>query len=227
MCETPVMRVAVVGHSEWVTHALGEMPRPGEITRLSDPLEEPAGGGAVSAVQVAKLGAECLFFTALGADDAGRAAARRLEAEAATVLAAVRAAPQTRALSAVGGSGDRAIAVVGEATSPRIEDPLPWDELAGCDAAYFTGHDSATLAAARRARMLVVTTRRLHPLIESGVRALLNLGHTFAHALEAETGFGAELLHGLPVHADPPIRDELLGGPTRGDSGAGDSSRGA
>lgn len=34
---------------------------------------------------------------------------------------------------------------------------------------------------------------------ESGVRALLNFGHTFGHALEAETGFGAELLHGEAV----------------------------
>jgi len=31
------------------------------------------------------------------------------------------------------------------------------------------------------------------------VRALLNLGHTFGHALEAETGFGAALLHGEGV----------------------------
>ena len=34
---------------------------------------------------------------------------------------------------------------------------------------------------------------------EAGARALLNLGHTFAHALEAETGFGHELLHGEAV----------------------------
>jgi 3-dehydroquinate synthase len=34
---------------------------------------------------------------------------------------------------------------------------------------------------------------------ESGERALLNLGHTFGHALEAETGFGPELLHGEAV----------------------------
>ena len=35
----------------------------------------------------------------------------------------------------------------------------------------------------------------------SGQRALLNLGHTFGHALEAETGFGEELLHGEGVAA--------------------------
>ncbi len=33
----------------------------------------------------------------------------------------------------------------------------------------------------------------------TGTRALLNLGHTFGHALEAETGFGARLLHGEGV----------------------------
>jgi 3-dehydroquinate synthase len=36
---------------------------------------------------------------------------------------------------------------------------------------------------------------------EQGRRALLNLGHTFAHALEAETGYGEALLHGEAVAA--------------------------
>ncbi len=34
---------------------------------------------------------------------------------------------------------------------------------------------------------------------EQGKRALLNLGHTFAHALERANGFGAQLLHGEAV----------------------------
>ncbi|MDE2493153.1 MAG: 3-dehydroquinate synthase, partial [Alphaproteobacteria bacterium] len=34
---------------------------------------------------------------------------------------------------------------------------------------------------------------------ESGERALLNLGHTFGHALEAATGFSDRLLHGEGV----------------------------
>ena len=34
---------------------------------------------------------------------------------------------------------------------------------------------------------------------EGGRRALLNLGHTFGHALEAEVGFGEALLHGEAV----------------------------
>ena len=34
---------------------------------------------------------------------------------------------------------------------------------------------------------------------EADMRALLNFGHTFGHALEAETGFGEKLLHGEAV----------------------------
>jgi 3-dehydroquinate synthase len=34
---------------------------------------------------------------------------------------------------------------------------------------------------------------------EAGRRALLNLGHTFGHALEAESGYGGDLLHGEAV----------------------------
>ena len=36
---------------------------------------------------------------------------------------------------------------------------------------------------------------------ESGARALLNLGHTFGHTLEAATGYGSALLHGEAVAA--------------------------
>jgi 3-dehydroquinate synthase len=36
---------------------------------------------------------------------------------------------------------------------------------------------------------------------EQGRRALLNLGHTFGHALESETGYGEALLHGEAVGA--------------------------
>src|SRR4029077_9348501 len=34
---------------------------------------------------------------------------------------------------------------------------------------------------------------------ETGERALLNLGHTFGHALEAATGYGDRLVHGEGV----------------------------
>ncbi|TKD51111.1 3-dehydroquinate synthase [Sphingomonas baiyangensis] len=51
-------------------------------------------------------------------------------------------------------------------------------------------------AVAAKARIVAEDERET-----SGRRALLNLGHTFGHALEAETGFGAALLHGEAVAA--------------------------
>jgi len=165
-----VTRVAVIGHVEWLTHARGRIPPQGEIAMLGENFDEPAGGGAVSAVQVAKLGAECLFFTATGDDEAGRTIAGRLEAEGVRVLAAPRPGPHGRALSITGESWDRAILVIGMAPWPTLDDPLPWDELRRCDAVYFTGRDPGTLRAARAARRVVVTGRRLEPLVKSGVR---------------------------------------------------------
>ena len=47
-----------------------------------------------------------------------------------------------------------------------------------------------------KARIVAADEREL-----SGARALLNLGHTFGHALEAETGFSDKLLHGEAVAA--------------------------
>ncbi len=54
-------------------------------------------------------------------------------------------------------------------------------------------------------RHAVVTSCRMKAAVvavderEEGERALLNFGHTFGHALEAETGFSSRLLHGEAV----------------------------
>ncbi len=47
---------------------------------------------------------------------------------------------------------------------------------------------------AAKARIVAADEKEL-----TGVRALLNLGHTFGHALEAETGFSDRLIHGEGV----------------------------
>ncbi len=44
---------------------------------------------------------------------------------------------------------------------------------------------------------------------ETGERALLNLGHTFGHALETATGYGARLLHGEAVAVGMGLAFEL------------------
>ena len=92
------MRVAVVGHVEWIEFARVErVPAPGEIVHALEAWEEPAGGGAVAAVQLARLAGECLFLTALGDDALGHRAKRELEALGVRVEAAWRAEPQRRA----------------------------------------------------------------------------------------------------------------------------------
>jgi len=52
----------------------------------------------------------------------------------------------------------------------------------------------AVMVSCRMKAVIVAADER-----EEGDRALLNFGHTFGHALEAETGFGDRLLHGEAV----------------------------
>lgn len=57
----------------------------------------------------------------------------------------------------------------------------------------------------------------------SGQRALLNLGHTFGHALEAETGFSDKLVHGEAVAAGMALAFGYSA--RRGDCSAADAER--
>ena len=66
-------RVAVVGHVEWIEFArVPHVPRPGEIVHATEWWEDVGGGGAVAAVQLAKLAGGAEFFTALAEDERGR-----------------------------------------------------------------------------------------------------------------------------------------------------------
>lgn len=168
--------VAVIGHFEWVTHTRGEVPAPGQIRHLDESFEQPAGGGAVTAAQMARLGATCRFFTAVGQDAAGADGLERLEMVGVDVHAATRSQPHPRALAIVDRSGERTILVTGGRVAPNLDDPLPWDDLAACDGVYFIGDDPRTLIAARAARHLVVSARRLDVLIASGVAADVIVG---------------------------------------------------
>lgn len=78
------------------------------------------------------------------------------------------------------------------------------------DAAFFAwceNHAAALLAGDQEARahaVAVSVTAKAAVVKEDefetkGTRALLNLGHTFGHALEAETGYSDRLLHGEAV----------------------------
>ncbi|MBV9017759.1 MAG: 3-dehydroquinate synthase [Alphaproteobacteria bacterium] len=77
------------------------------------------------------------------------------------------------------------------------------------DAAFFEwlethGRAVCDLEPADAGRAILTSCRMKAEIVavderEEGDRALLNFGHTFGHALEAETGFGDRLLHGEAV----------------------------
>jgi ribokinase len=164
------MRTAVVGHVEWVQFLRVEhLPAAGEIVRTSDSWELPGGGAPVAAVQLVKLASECTFFTALGDDELGHRALAELEALGLRINPVFRDAPQRRAITHVDGRGERTITIVGERLNPHRDDPLPWNELEGVDAVYFTAGDEAALRAARSGATLVCTTRVLPLLREAAV----------------------------------------------------------
>ena len=153
-------RVAVVGHVEWVLFAsVDHVPRVGEVLHAHSPFEEPAGGGAVAAVQLARLAGRAMLFTALGEDDPGRRSLGRLEELGVEVRAAARDAPTRRAVTLIDKRGERTITTLGARLAPRGEDQLPWKQFEGMDAVYFTAGDLLALQAARAARVLVASPR--------------------------------------------------------------------
>ena len=165
------MRCAVVGHVEWVEFVVvPRMPGAGEIAQGESVLSEPAGGGAVHAMQLARLAGRCEFFTVLGEDELGRQAERRL-ADLGLDVHAQRFGTTRRGWVHVDAAGERTITVIGEKLRPH--GPLPLD---GYDAVFFVAGDAEALRAARAARFLAAVTRELPTLREAEVPLDLLVG---------------------------------------------------
>jgi ribokinase len=165
------MRTCVVGHTEWVEFGHVErVPAAGDIVHATDAWEEPGGGGAVAAAQLTRLSGSCSFFSALGDDERGAWSRRRLEGLGVRVEAATRSEPTRRAVVFVDANGERTITTLGERLAPNAADHLPWSDLDGADAVYVTAGDPGALREARRARVLVATSRITDLLEETGVR---------------------------------------------------------
>ena len=168
----PPLRLAVVGHVEWMEFlAVDQLPHPGTIGHALRTLQEPAGGGSVVAVQMARLQQQPVhFFTAIGRDSVGEACVKRLEDLGLVVHVAWREAPTRRGISLVDGEGDRAITVIGERLTPSLDDDLPWEALGECDGLFVTAADVPLLKACRAAAVLAATPRvRLPVLQKAGV----------------------------------------------------------
>jgi ribokinase len=199
----------------------------------------PGGGGGIAFFQLARSPGEVHLFTAFGNDDAAAQVRARVEATGAGIHAARRDQPHTRDLVLITPDGERTIVVLGEPLHPVRADPLPWDVLGSCDAAYFTAQDPDALRAARAARVLVVTARRRAALIASGIRADVVVGSALdpresssltdyavrpgALVLtEGAAGGRIETADGLRRFAAPRVNP-----PRGGTYGAGDSFAGA
>ncbi len=149
---------------------MDHVPAAGEIVNSADGFEEPAGGGGVAAVQLARMAGGALLVTALGVDELADRARRRLAELDVEVDAAIRVGPTRRALTLVDSHGERTIVTIGDRLAPRGEDRIDWAALDGADAAYFTAGDEGALRAARGARILVATPRAGRVLAEAGIR---------------------------------------------------------
>jgi ribokinase len=189
------MRTAVVGHVEWIEFGhLERVPNAGDIAHATDAWEEPAGGGAVAAVQLARLSGDCTFFTALGDDPRGEWSRRVLERLGVRVEAAIRDEPTRRGVVFLDGSGERTIVTLGDRLEPRAEDDLPWSSLDDADAVFVTAGDAGAIRHARRARALVATGRISTMLAEARVH------------LDAVVGSGSDPAEAFDVasFAEPP-----------------------
>lgn len=234
------MRFAVVGHVEWVDFLqVTRLPLPGEIVEADDAWAEAAGGGAVAAVQLAKLAGSATFFTALGNDTRGRSARTQLQRHGVEVEAAVRNGPQRRAVAFLDARGERTITLMGDRLVPSGRDDLPWDRLAEMDGVYFTGGDTSALDFARTARTLVATPRAGDALTGSHVvlDALVRSGHDQGEEDDPERlGWSARMIVTTRssqggTYTDPEGRTGSfeaapLAGPIADGYGAGDSFAG-
>jgi ribokinase len=173
----------VVGHVEWVQFAsVQHVPAAGEVVHASGPFEEPAGGGAVAAVQLARLAGGCVLLTALGSDGHGDASIARLGQLGVEVHAARLAEPTRRAITLLDAHGERTITTLGSRLEPRagagaggaqpgVTEPAPgWELLHGRDAVYFTAGDAAALRLAREGARVLVASPRAGAALREGVR---------------------------------------------------------
>jgi ribokinase len=231
------MKLAVVGHVEWIEFVrVDRVPQTGEIVHAQEAWAEAAGGGAVAAVELARLAGSSTLFTAVGDDELGRRVAEELVRYGVEVHAAVRPGPQRRGFTYLDAQGERTITVIGERIGPRRSDDLPWDELATMDGVYFVSGDPAAVRAARDAKTLVATARSLADLREARVeldalvRSRNDRGETYKPGdldppPRVEVATVGHLGGSYSVEGGPPSHFDAaeVPGPVQDTYGAGDS----
>lgn len=155
----------MIGHSEWVQFARVEhVPAAGTIVHATDLWEEAAGGGPVTAAQLARLGAEVEFTTALGDDELGRRIHVQLVEQGLRPRVQWRHEPTRRAFTYLDAAGERTITVLGDKLLPA--GPLALD----AGACFFVSGDVEAARSARAAPFLAALGREAETLRAAGVR---------------------------------------------------------
>src|SRR5205823_12953018 len=121
------------------------------------------------AVDLVRLGAQVTLYTALGDDRLGHRALDELGSHGVSVETTFRPEPQRRCFVYVDDDHERTITVIGDRMGPAGSDPLAWDGLDGTDGVYFTAGDDDALRRARRAGVLVATSRVFEQLASAGI----------------------------------------------------------
>jgi ribokinase len=163
--------MAVVGHVEWVQFArVVHAPRAGEVVHAQDPFAEPAGGGAVAAVQLARLAGTAALVTCLGEDDYGSRSRTRLRELGVDVRASIMHSASRSALTLVDDAGERTITTFGPRLEPRGgREDARWSGLERIDGLYFTAGDEAELRTARSRARVLVASPRAHDALGRGI----------------------------------------------------------
>ena len=146
------MKMAVVGHVEWIEFLRVEaVPKPGEIVAATEVWAEPAGGGGVAAVELARLAGGSALFCRLGGDDLGAQSRVRLEGAGVRIHSPAVEEAQRRGFCYVDEIGERTITVIGDKPRPPGNDGTsPCEQLDDVDGVYFTAGDAAAVRQARR-----------------------------------------------------------------------------
>jgi ribokinase len=183
-------------------------------------------------VQLARLAGSCTFYTVLGDDELGKRAYAQLTEQGVRLEVEYVGRPTRRGITFVDENGERTITVIGEKLHPSTKQHLPWMELLGYDGVYFTAGDIGALEAARRARVLVATSRELATLRRGAVEldALVGSGEDMAEQyqpgdLEPPPKLVVSTAGALGGWTQPggPFRAVPLPGPISDAYGAGDS----
>ena len=157
----PKLKLAVIGHVEWVTFLkVDQIPLAGQISHAKDFFEEPAGGAAVAAIQMARLiNGPVDLITSLGKDKYGEKCYERLTKLGLNLKVAWREKPTRKGISLISKDGERAITVIGERLQPIASDNLPWGDMKNYDGIYVTATDTEGIRLAREAKFLSATPR--------------------------------------------------------------------